>query len=62
MSANLKNKPYLLVGVVMKKNMIVNTAVQDGSCVILISKKIQKYWMFAVFTLSTKGIRQTNKT
>ena len=44
---NLKTEPW--------KNMVVNTAVQNRSCV--------KYsiWMFAVFTLNTMGARQTNK-
>ena len=44
-----------------EKNMADNTAVQSGSCVIWISENIQKYWMFAVFTLNTMGAGQTNK-
>ena len=42
--------------------MVVNTAMQSGSCVIWISKNIKKYSMFAVFTLNTMGARQANKT
>ena len=44
-----------------EKNMALKTAMQNGSCVIWISKNIQKYWMFAVFTLNTMGARQTTK-
>ena len=33
-----------------EKNIVVNTEVQSGSCIISISKNIQKYLMFAVFT------------
>ena len=28
--------------------MVVNTALESGSCIIWISKNIQKYWMFEV--------------
>ena len=44
------------------KNMVVNTALQSGSCTIWISKNIQKYLMFAVFTIKTIGARQTSKS
>ena len=53
---------HILVGVVMKRNIVVNTAVQSGPCIILIFKNIQKYWMFPLFTLNTMKARQTNKT
>ena len=46
-----------------EKNMVVNSAVHhSGSCVIWISKNIQKYQMFGVLILNNMGARQTIKT
>ena len=45
-----------------EKNMIVNTAIHSGSCVIWISKNIRKYQMFGVFTLNNIGARKTIET
>ena len=42
--------------------MVVNIAVQSECCIMLISKNIQKYWMFVVFTLNNMSARQANKT
>ena len=62
LTANKTEKwTIFLVEVVTEKNMVLKTAMQNGSCVIWISKNIQKYWMFAVFTLNTMGARQTTK-
>ena len=44
-----------------EKNMVVNTAVKSESCVIWISKNIQKYWMFAVSTFNTMEANKETK-
>ena len=40
------------------KKIWLSTAVQSGSCIMWIYKNIQKYWMFALFTLNTMGAKK----